>query len=215
MPSLFTILPFDIMVTFVTAALLLAFAPGPDNLFVLTQSALKGPWKGVVVTLGLCTGLIVHTAAVALGVAVIFQTSALAFTGLKIVGALYLLYLAWGAFRARPEALGTGAAEAPGEWGRLYRRGILMNITNPKVAIFFLAFLPQFTDPARGSVTAQMFALGGLFILSALAAFSTIAFAAGGISRWLRASDRGQVLLNRVAGLVFVGLAVKLAMAER
>lgn len=207
-------IPFETMVTFVTAALLLAFAPGPDNVFVLTQSALKGPLKGVVVTLGLCTGLIVHTVAVALGVAVIFQTSALAFTMLKIIGAGYLLYLAYGAFRAKPEALGP-AADAPGEWGRLYRRGILMNITNPKVAIFFLAFLPQFTAPERGGVTLQMFWLGGLFILSALVAFSTIAFAAGGISRWLRASDRGQVLLNRIAGLVFVALAVKLATAQR
>ncbi|MFV3129335.1 LysE family translocator [Niveispirillum sp. KHB5.9] len=207
-------IPFDTLAAFIVTALLLAFAPGPDNIFVLTQSALKGPWKGVMVTLGLCTGLIVHTTAVALGVAVIFQTSQLAFTALKVVGALYLLYLAWGAWRAGPERLSDGE-EARGEYGKLYLRGIIMNVTNPKVAIFFLAFLPQFTDPARGGLVVQMFVLGGVFMACALVAFSAIAFAAGGIRRWLRTSDRGQVLLNRIAALVFVGLAVKLATAQR
>lgn len=207
-------IPLDTLATFALTALLLAFAPGPDNIFVLTQSALKGPWKGVVVTLGLCTGLVVHTTAVALGVAVIFQTSHLAFTVLKIVGALYLLYLAWGAWHAGPERLSDGAG-ARGDYGRLYLRGIVMNVTNPKVAIFFLAFLPQFTAPERGGLMAQMFVLGAVFMLCALLAFSAIAFAAGSIRRWLRASERGQVLLNRIAALVFVGLAVKLATAHR
>ncbi|MBP7335150.1 LysE family translocator [Niveispirillum sp.] len=204
----------NILAAFAVTALLLAYSPGPDNIFVLTQSALKGPWKGVVVTLGLCTGLIVHTTAVALGVAVIFQTSQLAFTLLKVAGALYLLYLAWGAWRAGPEQL-SDEAEGRGAWGRLYLRGIIMNVTNPKVAIFFLAFLPQFTAPERGGMVAQMFVLGAVFMLCALLAFSSIAFAAGSIRRWLRRSDRAQVWLNRIAALVFVGLAVKLATAQR
>ncbi|MFV3073390.1 LysE family translocator [Niveispirillum fermenti] len=206
--------PFETALAFVSTALLLALAPGPDNLFVLIQSALKGPVKGVVVTLGLCTGLIFHTGAVALGVAAIFQTSELAFTGLKFLGAAYLFYLAYGALRAGPETLADGDG-VPGEYGRLYLRGIVMNITNPKVAIFFLAFLPQFTAPDRGGMAAQMFALGGLFILSAFVAFSGIALAAGAIRRWLGRSDRVQVMLNRIAGLVFIALAVKLATAQR
>lgn len=204
----------DILAAFAVTALLLAYAPGPDNVFVLTQSALKGPWKGLVVTLGLCTGLVMHTTAVALGVAVIFQTSQLAFTLLKVAGALYLLYLAWGAWRAGPEQL-ADKSEDHGEWGRLYLRGIIMNVTNPKVAIFFLAFLPQFTAPERGGMVAQMFILGAIFMLCALLAFSSIALAAGSIRHWLRQSDRAQILLNRVAALVFVGLAVKLATAQR
>lgn len=204
----------DTLAAFAVTALLLAYAPGPDNVFVLTQSALKGPWKGVIVTLGLCTGLIVHTSAVALGVAVIFQTSQLAFTLLKLAGAVYLLYLAWGAWRAGAEPLSDAAMERS-EWGRLYRRGIVMNVTNPKVAIFFLAFLPQFTAPERGGMVAQMFILGAVFMLCALVAFSSIAFAAGSIRLWLHRSARGQILLNRMAALVFVGLAVKLATAQR
>lgn len=208
------LIPLETLLTFVTTAFLLALAPGPDNLFVLTQSAMKGAGKGVVVTLGLCTGLIVHTVAVALGVAAIFQTSQMAFTLLKLIGAGYLLYLAYGAFRAGPERLDANG-DGPGDYRRLYLRGILMNVTNPKVAIFFLAFLPQFTVPAQGGLMAQMLILGGLFIVTALVAFSAIAFAAGGIRRWLMHSDRAQVILNRIAGTVFVVLALKLATAQR
>lgn len=207
-------IPPDTLAAFAVTALLLAYAPGPDNIFVLTQSALKGPWMGVAVTLGLCTGLIVHTTAVALGVAVVFQTSEAAFTALKVVGALYLLYLAWGAWRAGPEKL-SEEGDARAAFGRLYLRGILMNVTNPKVAIFFLAFLPQFTAPERGGMVTQMFLLGAVFMLCALLAFSSVAFAAGGIRRWLRRSDQAQILLNRIAAMVFVGLAVKLAIAQR
>ena len=141
-------IPVDALLAFALASLLLALAPGPDNLFVLTESALSGPLAGFAVTLGLCTGLLLHTSAVALGVAAIFQVSALAFTLLKLVGAGYLLYLAWQAWRAPAASLPTAAATPPA-LGRLYRRGIVMNVTNPKVSIFFLAFLPQFRSEER------------------------------------------------------------------
>ncbi len=199
---------------FAAASVLLALAPGPDNLFVLTQSALKGRAAGLMVTLGLCSGLVVHTTAVALGVAAIFQTSEVAFAGLKFVGAAYLVWLAFKAFRAGAEPLG-GAVDAPVDLRKMYLRGILMNVTNPKVAIFFLAFLPQFADPAQGRLGAQIFLLGGVFMLCALAVFSAIALVAGRLSLWLRRSARGQVVLNRVAGVVFLGLAAKLALAQR
>jgi len=199
---------------FIAASIALALAPGPDNVFVLTQSALHGRRAGLLVTLGLCTGLLVHTAAVALGVAAVFQASLLAFTLLKIVGAAYLLYLAWGAFRTGAERLpdGTGPTLA----GRaLYLRGIVMNVTNPKVAIFFLAFLPQFADPARGSVTAQVLLCGLLFIGSALTVFSAIALGGGLLGGWLRRRPHAQVWMNRVAGAIFVAMAVRLATATR
>lgn len=199
---------------FAATAVLLALAPGPDNLFVLTQSALKGRVAGLMVTLGLCTGLIVHTVLVALGVAAIFQTSVLAFTALKLIGAAYLAWLGWKALRAPAEAPGRAAAE-PLDLRRMYLRGIVMNLTNPKVAIFFLAFLPQFADPARGGLAAQMFVLGGVFIVCAWAVFSAIAVAAAQLSRWLRNSTRGQVFLNRAAGVVFLSLAARLAVQSR
>ena len=207
-------IPVETLAAFFAASVLLALAPGPDNIFVLTQSALYGKLPGLLVTLGLCTGLIVHTGAVAFGVAVIFQTSTLAFAALKLFGAGYLLYLAWGSFRAAATRIQTspGSSRSP---GRLYRRGIIMNITNPKVSIFFLAFLPQFTDPARGPLTVQMIILGGTFILSTILVFGTIALLAGTIGRWLAGSDKAQIVMNRVAGTIFVGLALKLATTER
>ena len=203
-------IPVETSLTFFAAALLLALAPGPDNIFVLTQSTLRGRWAGMIVTMGLCTGLLFHSCAVALGVAAIFQTSALAFSVLKFVGAGYLIYLAWQAFRASSQDISGGhmVAVSPGE---LYGRGIIMNITNPKVSIFFLAFLPQFVTPAKGSIPLQILMLGGIFILATLMVFGGIALVAGYLGERLNQSPNVQKILNRVAGTVFMGLALKLA----
>lgn len=199
---------------FFLASTLLALAPGPDNIFVLTQSALNGRLSGVVVMLGLCTGILFHTAAVAFGVAIIFQASAFAFTALKTIGACYLLYLAWQVFRAKPEQI--EMKDSPKHnFGTLYRRGVIMNITNPKVSIFFLAFLPQFADPQRGSISLQMIALGGVFIVSTILVFGAVALIGGTLGEWLNRSVRAQRVLNWTAGTVFVGLALKLVTAER
>ena len=204
----------ETLATFFMASVLLGLAPGPDNIFVLTQSALRGKVAGLLVTLGLCTGLVVHTTAVAFGVAVIFQASAVAFTALKLFGAGYLIYLAWQAFRASAEKISAGQKNGL-NLGKLYRRGIIMNVTNPKVSIFFLAFLPQFADPVRGSLTLQMLLLGGVFIGSTILVFGGIALLAGSIGPWLNRSPRIQVIMNRIAGVVFAGLALTLATAKR
>ena len=203
-------MPLESISAFIVASALLSIAPGPDNIFVLTQSALYGKKSGILVTLGLCTGLSVHTTAVALGIAATFQTSVIAFTVLKMVGAVYLGYLAWQAFRASASKI-----NAPGSNVRssvaLYRRGIIMNVTNPKVSIFFLAFLPQFTSPEHGPIAPQIFFLGGIFIVVALVIFSAIALLAGVLGRWLHRSPKIQLYLNRIAGTVFGLLALKLA----
>src|SRR5690606_7707248 len=204
----------DVVLAFFLASVLLGLAPGPDNIFVLTQSTLHGRRAGLMVTLGLCTGLIVHSLAVAFGAAALFQSSELAFSALKLVGAGYLLYLAWGAFRAPPASLSAEPMNAPGRLA-LYRRGIIMNITNPKVSIFFLAFLPQFADPACGPVALQIMLLGGLFILATLLVFGAVAVAAGQLRGWLLRSQRIQLWINRLAGAVFVGLALRLATTQR
>jgi len=208
-------IPVEMMATFFAASVLLALAPGPDNIFVLTQSALGGKRAGMVVTLGLCTGLIGHSAAVALGVAVIFKTSAAAFFALKFIGVGYLAYLAWGAFLASGEIIEAGPSRKSVSHWKLYARGVLMNIANPKVAIFFLAFLPQFTDPSKGAVWLQILILGGLFILATLAVFFGISFLAGALGQWLNRSARAHKMLNRGAGVVLLGLALTLAVAGR
>lgn len=207
-------IPIDVLGTYFIACLILAIAPGPDNIFVLTQSALQGKKAGLLVVMGLCTGLLFHTTAVALGVAVIFKTSELAFTLLKLAGAGYLLYLAWGAFRSGATTIDRGHNVILTS-GQLYRRGIFMNITNPKVSIFFLAFLPQFADPSRGLLALQMMELGFVFIVSAILVFGAIALAAGALGEWLNRSANIQRWINRLAGTIFVGLAIKLLLTER
>ena len=199
-----------ILIAFFSASLLLALVPGPDNIFVLTQSIFQGKKSGLVIMLGLCTGLIFHTLAVTFGVAVIFQTSVIAFTILKIVGAMYLLYLAWQIFNAPTEKIDIKNNSISIDYKKLYYRGIIMNITNPKVSIFFLAFLPQFTNPALGTVSLQMLFLGALFIIATILIFGSIALLSGSLSKVFNKSEKSQKFLNKLASFVFLGLAIKL-----
>jgi len=194
---------------FFSVSVLLALAPGPDNVFVLVHAAQHGVRAGLLVVLGLCSGLLFHTAAVALGLAALLATSALAFTVLKTVGALYLLWLAWLSWRAPSGPLDGDAGEGLGPW-QTYGRGVLMNVSNPKVAIFFLAFLPQFVDPALGPVQWQIAQLGAVFGLATLLTFGSIAALAGRFGQRLRESAGAQQTLNRAAALVFAGLALRL-----
>ncbi len=207
-------LSLDTILLFITASTLLALVPGPDNIFVLTQSMSKGAKPGIFVTLGLCTGLIVHTTAVALGVAAIFQTSKLAFDILKYIGAAYLAYLAYLSFKSS-SSHHLKANHKELSYVKLYKRGIFMNVTNPKVSIFFLAFLPQFTNPQSGNVTIQIFLLGFIFILCALVVFGSISLLAARIGSWFNKTKNGEKILNKVAGSVFGLLALKLAFTQR
>jgi len=209
-----TLPPVDMLLAFLLASILLALAPGPDNLFVLAQSALFGPRAGLLVTLGLCSGLVLHTLAVAAGIAVVFSRSDFAFTALKMAGAGYLLYLAVQAWRAGslPVPGGGSGAIAP---AALYRRGVVMNVTNPKVSLFFLAFLPQFADPHSGSVPLQVASLGGVFIVVTIGVFGAIALVAGRLGAWLQRSPRWQQVLHRLTAVLFVLLAGSLLLATR
>ena len=204
----------DVLLLFIPASIALALAPGPDNLFVLSQSALYGSRSGLLVTLGLCTGLLLHIAVATLGVAAIFQTSQLAFNLLKAVGAAYLVFLAVQAFKASAAGLEVGH-NSGFDRRKLYFRGIIMNVTNPKVALFFLAFLPQFTEATRGSVALQMLLLGSFFMASTLLVFGAVACFAGYLGDRLQRSSAVQKALNRVAGSIFLGLAARLMMTDR
>ncbi|MGO4325876.1 LysE family translocator [Cupriavidus sp. 2TAF22] len=205
--------PIETLLPFFGISVILGLTPGPDNVFVLLQSAMRGPRAGMVVVLGLCTGLLVHTAAVAFGLAALFAASEVAFAALKIVGALYLAYLAWQAFRAPVGAMADGGADSTGA-GHMYRRGVVMNLTNPKVVIFFLAFLPQFVAPAHGHIALQILLLGLVFIVATLLVFSVIAYFSAMFGALLLRSPRAQRALNWFAGIVFLGLAARLATAH-
>lgn len=197
---------------FTLSSLVLAITPGPDNLFVLAQSVRQGKTAGVAVTLGLCSGLFVHTLAVILGLATLFQVSALAFNLVKYFGAAYLLYLAYHFFLTEVEQGQSNISVC--SFGKLYRRGILMNISNPKVSLFFLAFLPQFTDPQHGSLVAQFALLGGLFIVATIIVFGAISVLAGQIGQYLRTNPKVQIIINRCSGMVFLLLACNLLFAK-
>lgn len=205
-------LPVESLLPFVVVSALLAMAPGPDNIFVLTQSILYGKRSGILITLGLCTGLIFHTCLVALGVATLLQTSDWAFALLKVLGASYLLYLAWQILKS---PLPTLAGDETALSDRaLYLRGIIMNISNPKVSIFFLAFLPQFADASFGPVVPQIFLLGAVFGFVSLFIFSGIATIAAEVGHWLRQNPTMQLYLNRLTALIFVLLALKLLLSS-
>lgn len=211
----------DALIAFLGVAVLLALSPGPDNLFVLVQSVQRGWRVGMCVVVGLCLGIMVHTMAVALGLAALFAASSTAFTVLKWCGAAYLAWLAWGALRApsnvsdTPQAVTTLPPLSVRDAWRMVGRGVVMNITNPKVLIFFLAFLPQFADPVRGSVALQIVCFGAVFVLATFMVFGAIACCSGVFGGLLQRSARAQWWLNRLAGVVFLGMAVRLVSLQR
>ena len=201
------VLSIETIITFITASVVLSLVPGPDNLFVMSNSALRG-WKiGLYTTLGLCTGLIGHTILVAIGVSVVFQTSAIAFNGLKIIGAFYLVYLAWLSIQNKELNLGKASQNSSNK--SYYLTGVVMNLTNPKVAIFFLVFLPQFVN-SNNNVSSQIFLLGFLFIISAFFVFTSIAYLSSFLEGTLKKSKTINKNLNLVAALIYIALAVNL-----
>lgn len=202
-------LPLDTLLVFFSASLLLGITPGPDNLFVLSQSISYGSRAGLLVVVGLCTGLFFHTGLVAAGVGALIVTSPNLFMLVKLLGAAYLLYLAWQNWKTGKQTQGLQKVTALTPW-QLYRRGIIMNATNPKVTIFFLAFLPQFVDQAQSSVVGQVVSLGAIFITATLLVFGAVALIAGRLSSVLQQSSNQIVWLHRVMAVFFVGLAINL-----
>ena len=205
---MFELLSIETIITFITASVVLSLVPGPDNLFVMSNSALRG-WKiGFYTTLGLCTGLIGHTILVGIGVSVIFQTSPMAFYGLKIIGSFYLVYLAWLSIQNKELNLGEASQDISNK--SYYLTGVVMNLTNPKVAIFFLVFLPQFVNSNNHNVTSQIFLLGLLFICSAFFVFTSIAYLSSFLEGILKKSKTVNKNLNLLAAIIYIALAINL-----
>ncbi|MCK9172401.1 MAG: LysE family translocator [Desulfuromonas sp.] len=203
--------------SFLLAAVLLTLAPGPDNLYVLTLGVTRGRREALWTAWGLCSGISLHTLAAALGASAIFHSSALAFGLLKYLGAAYLLYLAWQAWRAPALQPPAGLASRPDETGAvasamvLWRRGLLMNVLNPKVSLFFLAFLPQFVTPGGLPLALQMLLLGLLFMLQALLLFGALAWLSAGLGRRLLVGPLAGRAANRLTALVLAALGLRLA----
>lgn len=195
------------------ACMALTIAPGPDNIFVITQGLTRGRKAAIITALGMCSGITVHTTAAALGISAIFYSSAAAFNLVKYAGASYLLYLAWKALRSNASLQLSAEQSLPAT--ALFRRGFIMNVLNPKVALFFLAFLPQFVTPASGRVPLQMLLLGAVFMLQAVVIFSAIGWFSGTLGRLIAAKPHSARYFDWLTAGVFALLGVRLALAER
>lgn len=200
---------------FIAASFLLCLAPGPDNIYVLTQGMTKSKKAAIITTLGLTSGLIIHTSAAAFGISVIFQTSEIAFNIVKYAGAAYLMYIAYQAFKYRNEPLDLTTQNSSSELKKLYVKGFVMNILNPKVSIFFLAFLPQFVTPANGNIPMQMITLGVVFMVLTIVVFSAIGIAGNLLSSKLLEKPSIVKYMNILTSFVLVSLGLKLALSER
>lgn len=194
---------------FLIASMLLTIAPGPDIMYLLAKSLADGARSGINLALGLTTGLIFHTTLVIIGVAAIIQQSPLAFAILKYAGAAYLLYLAWGAFHAQGN-LKLNAVNKSGSYFKLYRRGVIMNVLNPKVLLFFLAFLPQFVDLNSDSVSLQIAFLGFIFGLQTLVIFSLVAICAGKVRDYILNIKNFNKIMGYIQGIVLLLISLAL-----
>lgn len=199
---------------FLPAAIALIVAPGPDSLYVLARGIGQGRRAGIISALGTCTGLLVHTTAAALGLAVLLQTSTVAYLVVKYVGAAYLLYLGVRTLLTRQSLLVSAPATRP-SWARMYVQGLLTNVLNPKVALFFVAFLPQFVNPQGGAVALQMLALGILFDVLGLLYLMLVALLSGSLGALVQRRPAWANRLRWVTGSVLVGLGLRLAIPDR
>ena len=192
---------------FSIATIVLAMSPGPDNIYVLTQSLVNGVKSGLATTVGLISGCIVHTSLLAFGISAIITANESLFYGIKVLGACYLLYLAYRVFSSDSEIL-LGANAPRKSTAQLFKQGFVMNLLNPKVMIFFLAFFPAFIWNPEGETVSQIFILGFTFMFVSLVVFSGIALLAGSISSYLRNNKRIGLVLKWLQIVVFVGIAV-------
>lgn len=195
------------VLTFIGATLLLALSPGPDNIYVLTQSIVHGSKSGLATVAGLITGCIFHTTLIAFGVSALLVASPQLFGGIKIIGALYLLFLAYKVYMS--DATITLSTQTDQKsYSTLFRQGIVMNILNPKVMLFFLAFFPAFLWEPEGNTVVQFFVLGVVFMGVSFIVFGGIALLAGLISSYLKKESHVGLVLKWLQFFVFIGLAI-------
>ncbi|GGG49821.1 LysE family translocator [Croceivirga lutea] len=203
----------EILIGFIMATLALAISPGPDNIFVLTLSLAHGSKKGLAVVAGLMTGCLIHTTLVAFGVSTLIREKAELFWIVKILGVVYLLYLSFLVYKSDGQIqISSSEQEKKGEWS-LFKKGFFMNVLNPKVTIFFLAFFPGFLFSAQLPTVIQFYVLGLLFIVVSSLVFGSIALGAGSVSKFLSQTPKVGVFLRWMQIVVFLGIAIYLLIA--
>jgi len=198
----------EILISFILAVSILAISPGPDNIFVLMQSVVHGKKYGLATIIGLMTGCIVHTTFVAVGISAIIKENNTIFLGIKILGAVYLLYLAYKVITGGSE-ISTSTKKIDKKTPfQLFKIGFIMNVLNPKVTLFFLALFPGFLFSEILPISLQFYILGSLFILVSFVFFSLIAILGGTISEKIKTSKNIGVWLQWMQVFVFIGIAV-------
>lgn len=198
----------EILISFILAVSILAISPGPDNIFVLMQSVVHGKKYGLATITGLMTGCIVHTTFLAVGISSIIKENNTIFLGIKILGAVYLLYLAYKVITGGSEiSMSTEKIDKKTPF-QLFKIGFIMNVLNPKVTLFFLALFPGFLFSEILPISLQFYILGALFILVSFVVFSLIAILGGTISEKIKTSKNIGVWLQWMQVFVFIGIAV-------
>jgi threonine/homoserine/homoserine lactone efflux protein len=206
--------PSIVLATYITAAFALVLAPGPGQALVLARSITSGRKAGIITSLGLNVGTMVHTVAAALGLSAILATSATAFSVVKYAGAIYLIYLGLKAILERDPQIASKQT-VPETPRQAFMRSIAIGILNPKVALFFLAFLPQFVDPARGPVILQFLILGAILACIGLTFDTVLASISGRLGRWFAQNPRFALWRQRLTGGVMMALGIDLALTQR
>ena len=198
---------------FLATSLAITFAPGPDNLQVLARGISQGRAAGLVAALGFAAGVTFHTTLAALGIAAVLRSSPLAFQILKLAGAAYLVWIGVKALRSQGLAAAGDRPRQP--LSTIFRQSVLGNVMNPKVTLFFVVFLPQFVDThGAQSVTLQMLELGLVFMAQTVVVFSLFGLCAGTIGGWLKRRPRAGVWLDRLAGITFIAIGIRVALRD-
>ncbi|WP_299531320.1 LysE family translocator [Ulvibacterium sp.] len=205
---------YEILLTFIGATAALAISPGPDNVYVLMQGMVHGKKYGLATAAGLMSGCLIHTTLLALGVSALIKGNDRLFFGIKLFGALYLFYLAFKVFRSDALKLSdTGVSKK--SLTQLFKQGFIMNVLNPKVTIFFLAFFPAFLFSEELGTVVQFYVLGLLFILVSFSVFGLIAILAGNISKYLLGNPNMGIVLKWLQILVFVGIGLYILLSDK
>ncbi|WP_202081124.1 LysE family translocator [Caldalkalibacillus salinus] len=202
------------ILSFLGVAILLTVMPGPDILFVMAQSMSQNSKAGITTALGLCTGLVVHITAATVGISALIYQSAIAFAIVKYAGAAYLLFLAWQAFHEKETDVSFEQQE-PKMSNKLFRKGVLMNLLNPKVSLFFLALLPQFVHHETGYVPVQMLLLGLLFLVQAFIVFSLVSIFSYKVKALLLNKPVIMGRINIVKGVLLAMIGLQIALSEK
>ncbi|MEO9569584.1 MAG: LysE family translocator [Polaribacter sp.] len=202
----------ETLISFALATSILSISPGPDNIFVLTQSIVNGKKYGLATVLGLMTGCIIHTTLVAFGVSAIIKENENLFFFIKILGASYLIYLAFKVYKSDAKIILSNNTVKSESILKLFKKGFIMNVLNPKVTIFFLAFFPQFLFSETVSNVLQFYVLGGIFILVSFLVFGTIAVLSGSISSYLKEHSKIGIYLKWGQIIVFCFIAIMILM---